>query len=66
MLVTSAAANAKLQQRVFNTFVQTYNEVRPHEALNDETPASRWRPPRGRCRRASPHPRILATSKSVA
>ncbi|WP_310569928.1 integrase core domain-containing protein [Gemmatimonas sp.] len=39
-----AAANAKLQQRVPNTFVQTYNEVRPHEALNDETPASRWRP----------------------
>ena len=39
-----AAANAKLQQRVFNTFVQTYNEVRPHEAFNDETPASRWRP----------------------
>ena len=39
-----AAANANLQQRVFNTFVQTYNEVRPHEALNDETPASRWHP----------------------
>ncbi len=37
-----AAANANLQQRVFNTFVHTYNEVRPHEALNDETPASRW------------------------
>ncbi len=39
-----AAANAKLQQRVFNTFTHTYNEVRPHEALNDETPASRWTP----------------------
>ena len=39
-----AAANAKLQQRVFNRFVQTYNEVRLHEALNDYTPASRWRP----------------------
>ncbi len=39
-----AAANVKLQQRMFNTFVQTYNEVRPHEALNDETPASRWCP----------------------
>ena len=38
-----AAANAKLQQQGFNTFVQTYNEVRPHDALNDETPASRWR-----------------------
>ena len=37
-----AAANATLQQRVFNTFVQTYNHVRPHEALADQTPASRW------------------------
>jgi putative transposase len=39
-----AAANVRLQQRVFNTFVQTYNEVRPHEARDCETPASRWRP----------------------
>ena len=37
-----AAANAKVQQRLFNTLVQTYNHVRPHEALQDETPASRW------------------------
>ena len=37
-----AAANANLQQRVFNTFVQTYNHVRPHEALQDETPSARW------------------------
>ena len=51
----SAAANAKLQQRVFNTFVQTYNDVRPHEALNDETPASRWCPsPRPLPRRITP------------
>ena len=39
-----AAANANLQQRVFNTFRHTYNVVRPHEALNDDTPASRWHP----------------------
>lgn len=39
-----AAANAKLQQRVFNTFVATSNDVRPHEALHNETPASRWHP----------------------
>jgi hypothetical protein len=38
------AANLNLQQRVFNTFRRTYNEIRPHEALNDETPASRWAP----------------------
>lgn len=39
-----AAANLNLQQRVFNSFRHTYNEIRPHEALNDETPASRWAP----------------------
>ena len=33
-----------LQQRVFHAFVQMYNEVWPHEALNDDTPASRWHP----------------------
>lgn len=38
------AANLNLQQRVFNTFVETYNELRPHEALDDDTPASRWSP----------------------
>ena len=30
--------------RVFNAFVPPYNEVRPHEAPNDETPASRRHP----------------------
>ena len=29
---------------MFNSFRETYNEVRPHEALDDETPASRWTP----------------------
>ena len=38
------AANLNSQQRVFNAFQKTYNELRPHEALNDETPASRWVP----------------------
>jgi len=38
------AANLNLQQRVFNRFRHTYNELRPHEALDDETPASRWVP----------------------
>jgi transposase InsO family protein len=38
------AANRNLQQRVFNAFRHTYNELRPHEALADETPASRWIP----------------------
>lgn len=38
------AANLNTQQRVFNAFRQTYNELRPHEALDDDTPASRWAP----------------------
>jgi transposase InsO family protein len=38
------AANLNLQQRVFNEFQHTYNALRPHEALDDETPASRWTP----------------------
>lgn len=38
------AANLNLQQRVFNQFRETFNEQRPHEALDDETPASRWAP----------------------
>lgn len=38
------AANFNLQQRAFNSFRRTYNDVRPHEALEDETPASRWTP----------------------
>jgi hypothetical protein len=40
------AANARAQQRVFDRFRHEYNEERPHEALGDETPASRWRPSR--------------------
>ena len=33
-----------LQQRVFNRFRRTYNELRPHEELDDEPPASCWGP----------------------
>ena len=35
-----AAGNLRAQQRKFNAFRQEYNEVRPHEAINLETPAS--------------------------
>lgn len=38
------AASQRGQQRVFDRFRHEYNEERPHEALGDETPASRWRP----------------------
>ncbi len=34
------AANRRAQQRRLNSFQRTYNDVRPHEALGQETPAS--------------------------
>jgi putative transposase len=34
------------QQRRFDRFCTEYNQVRPHEALGDQTPASRYRPSR--------------------
>jgi transposase InsO family protein len=41
---TSPAANAAEQQERFDRFRKHYNEERPHEALEQDTPASRWRP----------------------
>ena len=38
------AATALAQQRRFDRFQRRYNEERPHEALGDATPASRWCP----------------------
>jgi len=35
-----ASANLRTQQRRLNAFVREYNHVRPHEALDMETPAS--------------------------
>ena len=35
-----AAGNLRAQQRKFNTFREEYNQLRPHEAINLETPAS--------------------------
>ena len=37
-----AAANRKAQQEVFDRFRQQFNEERPHEALQQQTPASRY------------------------
>jgi putative transposase len=54
------AANLNLQQRVFNDFRRTYNHIRPHEALGDETPASRWKPSRRRYPARIPPPRYPA------
>jgi len=38
------AANLNTQQRAFNRFRTIFNEERPHEAIDDDVPASRWRP----------------------
>jgi putative transposase len=38
------AANRRAQQRKFNAFGEEYNQLRPHEALELETPASAYQP----------------------
>ena len=38
------APNQRAQQRRFDRFRTIYNEERPHEALGQKPPASRWRP----------------------
>ena len=37
-----AAATRRAQQQRFDAFRTRYNQVRPHEALADATPAARW------------------------
>jgi putative transposase len=39
-----AAANLRAQQRRFDRFRHEFNNERPHEALNDDTPAQHYRP----------------------
>lgn len=41
-----AAASLRAQQRRFDTFRHRYNDERPHEALDGQTPSSRWSPSR--------------------
>lgn len=38
------AGNLAAQQRKFNAFIEEFNDVRPHEALDMQTPASRYEP----------------------
>jgi transposase InsO family protein len=38
------AATLRAQQRRFRTFCRDYNEARPHEALQDQPPATRYQP----------------------
>jgi transposase InsO family protein len=40
-----AAMSVSEQQARFDRFRRHFNEERPHEALDQATPASRWRPP---------------------
>ena len=37
-------ASFRAQQRAFDRFREEYNEIRPHEALGQEVPASRYQP----------------------
>src|SRR4029453_290325 len=39
-----AAGPRRAQQQRFDAFRRRYNHDRPHEALADATPASRWHP----------------------
>ena len=39
-----AAASLPAQQRKFNAFREEFNDERPHEALDQQTPASLYRP----------------------
>ena len=39
-----AAATRRAQQRRFDAFRTRYNDERPHEALDDQTPSARWTP----------------------
>ena len=49
------AGSLSSQQRRFNTFLHEYNHERPHESLEQETPASRYMPsPRQFPRRLAP------------
>jgi len=41
---TPPRASFSAQQRAFDNFLKEYNEVRPHEALAQETPASAYKP----------------------
>jgi putative transposase len=50
------AATASAQQACFDAFRQEYNEERPHEALGQRTPASRYRSSRRRYPKRPPEP----------
>ena len=63
------AGNSRAQQRKFNSFRQEFNEVRPHEALDMNTPAQLYQPssrPMPSPRSASSRSRGCSTTGSSA
>lgn len=42
-LQLNPARDLETQQRIFDEWRRVYNEIRPHEALNQETPAKRYK-----------------------
>jgi len=50
------AATLRGQQARFEAFRRRYNDVRPHEALDNHTPSSRWQAPRRAYRETPPAP----------
>ena len=63
------SGNLRAQQARFNRFRHEYNDDRPHEALDQETPASRYQPsPRALPRRCRPWntPDISKSASSAA
>ena len=53
-------ASFRAQRRAFETFRHEYNHERPHEALADDTPASRYEPSPRAYPRQLPHPEYPA------
>jgi transposase InsO family protein len=49
------AANRRKQQRALDRFREEYNQVRPHEALQMQTPAAVYEPSRREFRWGRPH-----------
>lgn len=53
-------ANLRCQQRKFDAFRKEFNEVRPHQALAQKTPAEVWRPSRRTYPKTKPKPEYPA------
>jgi transposase InsO family protein len=61
-----SAGSLRAQQRRFDAFRHTFNQVRPHEALEQRRPAALYAPPIDSMCRGSARSRIRSTSRSGA